>query len=168
MPYQIEIESSEINEERIYITSSATIHVNIPCLPSLDITKLQENIKNIQDMGRKKEIKVTYQDPRYKGIRQYNAYISQLLSEYKVECEKYSKLYKELVALWKSKAEKGLFAPLSDDAEYNEIVSKGWVLTKMLNRNQPIGLVMDLTYDIENLIDRLGDLSGENKIIVGL
>lgn len=157
MPFKIEIEHSEFSNQAIHVESSSTIHVNIRNI--LDSEEKVENLRSdiafIFEQAKQKGFKVKYNHPEYRGKRQFMAFISDLIERYQSEVTQYHALYEALLPKWEAKIGKGLFAPLSDDSEYDQLVREGWVIDGMFNKKLPIGAFNSVSNYLSELRSRV-------------
>ena len=157
MKEQITLEDAIATQDRVHITSSATIFCNEARTEEISIKKLEKLYSQVIKQAKEIGATISYKNKT-------KATLKALASDYASDLKAYNELFDKLVSLCKAKLEKGIFVGCSDDVELKEIFNVRNKLMEYHYRSAPMSKIEETQYRLNELKTNLTPDSAISKI----
>lgn len=141
---QVTLTNTKIEKEELHITNEHTSFVNLQRFERVDCFTLLRRYQALI-----KDVKAAGVDIKY--TQRYKRRIHDLMEAYDDAFDLYTQLFDELVKKWQAKVDKGLYVPLSDDAELNSIYELQNKIIAMNYRSEPISQINDVVNSLDKI-----------------
>lgn len=152
---KINLETVILNDSMLLVTSVGTAWVNVFNL-DINIARLPVLYKEVVALARTKGAKINYK----RGTKKI---ITSIMDGAMSELAAYRQIYGLLKSSWEVKVVKGLFTPVLDDQELDNMSDMACRLTRMLYRPTALGQARTLEEDLLDLKSRLEGVSEVNQ-----
>jgi len=146
--YKIELEKKYLTENEIVVNSETTCFANYRRVEKIDIDNVLIEYKSLIKLAKENDVKIAY-------TRRFKNSLTTYKNEYEKEITEYNNIFNEYIKLWTIKIEKGLFAPLVEDQEYNNIQKIDRELQKYNYRNSKMSMMSEINSSIIKLTESI-------------